>query len=158
MKSYLKTLILVVPLCIMNSCSNDDTSPPVNVSQNPNITYLATLKGSDEVPANSSTATGSATLTFNNSTKIFTISVNYSGLTPTDGHIHKGAIGESGPPIFGFPNLVSPINYTSTVLDATQEADLKANLYYVNLHSAAFTGGEIRGQLIKQTNTGGGGY
>jgi len=135
----------------INSCSkNDDSTTNTSTTSNPNITYLATLNGSSEVPANASTATGSATLIFNNSTKIFTITVNYSGLTPTDGHVHKGDVGVSGPPVFGFPNLTSPINYTSAALDATQEADLKANLYYVNLHSAAFPGGEIRGQLIKQ--------
>jgi hypothetical protein len=32
-------------------------------------------------------------------------------------------------------------------LNAEQEADLKAGLYYVNLHSATYTDGEIRGQL-----------
>jgi hypothetical protein len=35
-------------------------------------------------------------------------------------------------------------------LNATQEADLMGNLMYVNLHTVAFPGGEIRGQLLKQ--------
>ncbi|MNR54273.1 CHRD domain protein [compost metagenome] len=48
------------------------------------------------------------------------------------------------------------MDYISPPLSASQEADLLANLYYVNLHSAASTGGEIRGQLIT-TNPGGSG-
>ena len=77
--------------------------------------------------------------------------VNYSGVTATNSHIHKGAAGVSGGVVFGFTSpITSPVNYTSVALDAAQEADLNANLYYVNIHSAAFPGGEIRGQLIKQ--------
>jgi hypothetical protein len=72
-------------------------------------------------------------------------------MTATASHIHKGAVGVSGDVIFGFtPPITSPISYTSVALDATQEADLNANLYYVNIHSTAFPAGEIRGQLIKQ--------
>jgi hypothetical protein len=44
------------------------------------------------------------------------------------------------------------LNYTSAALTPEQEADLMANLYYVNLHST-FTAGEIRGQLVKGTTT-----
>jgi hypothetical protein len=50
-----------------------------------------------------------------------------------------------------------PISYTSVALTAEQEADLMANLYYVNLHSLRLLS-EIRGQLVKElqpTNTGG---
>ena len=120
-------------------------------SEDTNVTFKATINGSSEEPVNASTATGTATLTYNKDTKIFTVVVNFSGITATGAHIHKGDMGVSGPVVFGFTSPVtSPINYTSVALDATQDADLNANMYYVNIHSAAFPGGEIRGQLIKQ--------
>ena len=95
-----------------------------------------------------SAAQGSVTGKFNNSTKILTLQVNYLGLTPTMWHIHKGAVGVAGPVVFNLGNtFVSPFNFTTSALDAQQEADLKAGLFYVNIHSAAAPNGEIRGQL-----------
>jgi len=145
MKIIIRLLAGITLLSAISSCDNDDDTPP-----NPNVTFQATLTGAQEVPANASTATGSATLTFNTSTKIFTLSVTHTVAAPTNGHIHKGAVGVSGGVIFPFSSFTSPITYTSAALDATQEADLNANLYYVNIHTAAFPAGEIRGQLIKQ--------
>lgn len=114
------------------------------------LLFTATLTGAAEVPANASTATGAATLTYNKETKIFTVVVTFSGLTPNNGHIHKGAAGVSGPVIYPFTGVnTSPINYTSAALTADQEADLIGALYYVNLHTTAFAAGEIRGQLLK---------
>ncbi len=147
--------LLVISFFSLGIVSCDDDDDPV---PNPNVTFTATLNGTSEVPANTSTATGTATLTFNKTTKIFTITVTHDIAAPTNGHIHKGAIGVSGGPVFPFSSYTSPISYTSAALDATQEADLYAELYYVNIHTAAFPGGEIRGQLIKQTSSGGGGY
>jgi len=142
--SALKLIILAVVLFIAGSCKDDDDADP-------NVIFTATINAASEVPTNASTATGTATLTFNNVTKIFTIVVTYSGVTATASHIHKAAAGISGGVEFGFTDPVtSPINFTSVALDATQEADLLANLYYVNIHSSLFPGGEIRGQLIKQ--------
>ncbi len=128
------------------SCKKSDSTP----TPNPNVTFLATVNGASEVPANPSASTGTATLTFNTTTKIFTVTVTHNVAAPTNGHIHVGAVGVSGAVVFGFTSLTSPINYTSGALTAAQEADLNANLYYVNLHTAAYPGGEIRGQLIKQ--------
>lgn len=125
------------------SCSDDEAAP------DPNVVFMATLNGASESTANPSTATGSATLTFNQDTKIFTIVVTYTGLTATNGHIHKGAVGESGSPVFPFTTFTSPINFTSEALTAEEEADLNAGLYYVNLHTGDYPGGEIRGQLLK---------
>jgi CHRD domain len=145
MKIITRLLAVTIVLSVLSSCDKDEDTPP-----NPNVTFQATLTGAQEVPANASTATGNATLTFNTSTKIFTLTVTHSIATPTNGHIHKGAMGVSGGVVFPFASFTSPISYTSTALDATQEADLNANLYYVNIHTAAFPNGEIRGQLIKQ--------
>ena len=116
------------------------------------LLFKATISGASEVPvANQSTATGAALLTYNTDTKTFTVDVTYSGLTPTGGHIHKGAVGTSGSVVYGFPSPISnPIHYMSIALTAEQEANLIGGLNYVNLHTAAFPGGEIRGQLIKQ--------
>ncbi|MBP6022948.1 CHRD domain-containing protein [Ferruginibacter sp.] len=142
----IQLIVVVSALLIGNSCKKSSDTPVV---PNPNISFSATINGASEVPANASTATGSATGTFNTTTKVFTLTVTYTGVTASASHIHKAAAGASGGVVFGFTPFTSPINFSAT-LDATQEADLMANLYYVNIHSAAFGAGEIRGQLIKQ--------
>lgn len=155
MKRPIFFLIIFTIVSGLISCdSNDDGNDP-----NPTpviVTFNATLNGSSEVPPNTSTASGTAVLLYNKTTKIFTLTVNYTGLTVANAHIHKGAVGVDGGVVFPISDLSSPMNYTSIALSSAQEADLLANLYYVNLHTAAFSGGEIRGQLIT-TNPGGGG-
>jgi len=144
MKHLIKFLAIIFLLAGMVSCSDNNPAP------NPNVTFKATMNGASESTPNASTATGTATLIFNTTTKIFTITVTHTIAAPTNGHIHKGAIGVSGSPVFPFSSYTSPITYTSVALDAAQESDLNAELYYVNIHSSAFPGGEIRGQLLKQ--------
>jgi hypothetical protein len=146
MKLLIRFLAIAFIVTNVSSCSKNDPAPVPD----PNVTFKATLSGASEVPANASAATGTATLTFNTTTKIFSLTVTHSIATATNGHIHKAAAGASGGVIFPFSSFISPIAYTSVALDATQEADLNANLYYVNIHTAAFPGGEVRGQLIKQ--------
>ncbi len=156
MKRQVFLLIFFTIVSGLISCDSDDSN-----DNNPNptpitVTFNATLNGSSEVPTNTSTASGTAVLLYNKTTKIFTLTVNFSGITLTDAHIHMGAIGVDGGVVFPISDLTSPMNYTSIALNSTQEADLLANLYYINLHTAAFPGGEIRGQLIT-TNPGGSG-
>ena len=156
MKSLFNFSVILLLLFIGVSCSNSDdnsSSTPTPVI----VTFNATLGGSTEVPANASTATGTATGSYNKTTKILTVNVNYTGITPTMGHIHVGAVGVSGPVVFGFTDLMSPINYTSPALTTTQETDLLSNQYYVNLHSTTFPNGEIRGQLVTDNPAGSGG-
>jgi CHRD domain len=148
MKNVLFVCAIVLLSTGIYSCKKSSDPAP---APDPNVTYKATINGPSEVPANASAATGTATLVFNTTTKIFTVTVNFTGIAATNGHIHKGAVGVSGGVIFPFTlPITSPVTYTSAALDATQEADLVGGLYYVNLHTAAFPGGEIRGQLIKQ--------
>ncbi len=143
MLKQLQFIVLAGLLVTAGSCKKDTV--------NPNVKFMAAINGVSETPANASAATGTATLTFNSDTKIFSVVVNFSGITATSAHIHKGTVGVPGGVIFGFTSpITSPINYTSVALDSTQQADLNANMYYVNIHSTAFPAGEIRGQLIKQ--------
>jgi hypothetical protein len=127
----------------MISCGKDEETVI------PNVTYNATLKGTSEVPANASAAIGLATLTYNPNTKLFTIVVTHDLVAVTGGHIHKGATGINGEVVFPFLTTTSPITYTSVALTASQLSDLNAGLYYVNLHTASFPDGEIRGQILK---------
>jgi CHRD domain len=149
MKLLSKLLLTTVLIAGLISCKKDDDTPPPD----PNVKFAATLTGAQEAPTpNSSTATGSATANFNKDTKILTINMTYSGLTATNMHIHKGPTGVGGGVLYGLATapFSSPVNYTSPVLPAAQEDSLMNNLYYLNIHSAAYPGGEIRGQLLKQ--------
>ena len=141
----MQIFVLAGFLVAFGSCKDDDED------DNPEVVFKATLSGTSEVPPNTSMATGTATLTFNEDTEIFSLVVNFSGVVATNGHIHKAAAGVSGGVVFPFNlPITSPVNYTSPPLDSTQRADLFNHLYYVNIHSAAYGGGEIRGQLIME--------
>jgi hypothetical protein len=134
---------------MLTSCSKDDDNPVAPVYP----TYKATLTGAQEVPTNSSTASGTFTSTFNTDTKVLSYTITYTGITgttPIAWHIHKGAVGVSGNVEINFgTTFTSPFSGTAT-LTAQQEADLAAGLLYANIHSNAFPGGEIRGQITRQ--------
>lgn len=115
------------------------------------VTYKATLKASDEVPANTSKGTGTVDATVDTASKKMTYTINYSGLTgpATMAHFHAPAeAGKNAPPVITMKELKSPIKGTATLTDA-QLKDLQDGKMYFNVHTAANKGGEIRGQLMK---------
>jgi hypothetical protein len=109
--------------------------------------WFATLTGAQEVPPTTSAATGTGRWTFDPETRTLAGTVTQTGVAATVAHIHTGAIGVAAPvtiPFTGGPsNWISP----PTVLTEAQAASLAAGNFYANVHSAAFPGGEIRGQL-----------
>lgn len=132
---------------VLGSCSKNDATPTTTTNNTTNLT--ATINGAQQVPANASTATGTFAGTYDSSSKQLTYTVTFQGLTPTSAHIHTGAPGASGAVAIPFASLTSPIQGTVT-LTADQATSLLNNGMYVNIHSSAYSGGEIRGNISKQ--------
>ena len=111
--------------------------------------FGATLNGASEVPALTVPGTGSATVTLDKSTKTLTWNVAYSGLTgpARAAHFHgPAAAGTNATPVVPITVSASPMVGSAQLTDA-QIADLMAGKWYVNIHTAANQGGEIRGQV-----------
>jgi hypothetical protein len=142
-------LSLLAVSAVTFSCKKDE------VVVNPDKIYQvsATLSGANEVPAVTSSATGTTTGTYNQTTKILKVSTTLTGITPTGGHIHTQVVPtnatKSGGVTFNFgTNLTSPVVYATVIpLTAAQETDLLNGIMYVNFHTPANPGGEIRGNL-----------
>src|SRR5450432_4061563 len=112
----------------------------------------AALDGKSEVPANTSAGTGTADIDYDAATKKLTWKVTYSGLSgpATAAHFHGPAeAGKNAGVKVPIANpTTSPVEGSATLTDE-QAADLVAGKYYVNIHTAANPGGEIRGQVTK---------
>lgn len=113
------------------------------------VNVTGKLAASNEVPANTSPGVGTLDASLDKATNMLKWTVTYSGLTgPVKaGHFHGPApAGQNAGVALGFSDkLESPIQGNAT-LTAAQAADLLAGKWYVNLHTAANPGGEIRGQ------------
>lgn len=112
----------------------------------------AALDGKSEVPANTSAGTGTADIDYDAASKKLSWKLTYSGLSgpATAAHFHgPAAAGANAGVAVAIPNATSsPVEGSATLTDA-QAADLMAGKYYVNIHTAANPGGEIRGQVMK---------
>jgi CHRD domain-containing protein len=106
------------------------------------------LSGANEVPAVTTTATGTATVAIKDDRSV-SVQVTVSGMTPTASHIHMGAAGANGPVIVPFTKTGDNTFASSPDAKLTEEqyAAYKAGNLYVNVHSAKNPGGEIRGQI-----------
>jgi CHRD domain len=112
----------------------------------------ATLDAKSEIPPNNSTGKGTADLDYDAASKKLSWKLTYSGLTgpATAAHFHGPAEpGKNAGVAVAIPNASkSPVEGSATLTDA-QAADLEAGKYYINIHTAANPGGEIRGQVTK---------
>jgi hypothetical protein len=113
----------------------------------------ASLSAANEVPANGSSGSGKLEASLNQDSLELSYSLSYTGLSgPVKaGHFHGPAPAGSNAgvvlPLSG--SLASPIQGEAT-LTPEQAADLLAGKWYVNLHTAANPGGEIRGQALRK--------
>jgi hypothetical protein len=114
--------------------------------------FKATLDGKSEVPPNTSAGTGNADIDYDATTKKLSWKVTYSGLSgpATAAHFHGPAeAGKNAGVAVAIPGATSSPAEGSAVLTDAQAADLTSGKYYVNVHTQANPGGEIRGQVTK---------
>jgi hypothetical protein len=114
--------------------------------------YSAKLSGSNEVGGGDTDANGTAAVKTRGTEVCYDL--KWSGVDVTMAHIHKGAAGQNGDIVVNFFASETALDASSktgcvTAKDAVVKA-LAANPanYYVNLHSAEFPKGAIRGQLV----------
>ncbi|MBK6375519.1 MAG: CHRD domain-containing protein [Dokdonella sp.] len=142
------------------------------------VVYTTTLSGAAEVPPNASTGTGFATITYFPATSIMTLSMSFSGLSSstTAAHIHCCTSSTTNVGIAvlipAFPNGITAgtygntfdmtlaSSYSPTFVTASGGVPAALQLLldsmgnrraYLNIHSVAFPGGELRGNLIEQS-------
>ncbi len=115
------------------------------------VDYKATMTTASEVPPKTTAGHGDAMFAFDTATRTLTYVVTYSDLTgpATMGHIHgPAAVGVNAAVLVPFANPASPIT-GSVTLTPEQVGFLTSGRLYVNVHTAANPGGEIRGQITR---------
>jgi hypothetical protein len=135
----LSTLMLAGAVGLLASCAS--MSPMVGGQK-------ITLDGASEVPAVTTSATGTATVDIKSDRSV-TASVTVTGMTATASHIHEAAAGANGPVIVPFVKTGDNTFAAAegAKLTEAQYESYKAGKLYVNVHSAKNPGGEVRGQL-----------
>jgi hypothetical protein len=124
-------------------------------SQAAPMKFKADMSGASEVPPTTTSGKGALTASYDPATKMLTWEGNFSGLSgpATAAHFHGPAeagknagvvvpISEKDKP------FTSPFKGSATLTDA-QAGDLEKGMWYVNVHTEANKGGEIRGQVAK---------
>jgi len=139
-------------------------------SSTPSSTNFASVSmiAANEVPPKTSAGTGNATYTVNGTTVHYKVTYNNLSGPPTAAHIHAGTpTTNSGPVVvpFTLPTTANGIiegDFTAANIAAGSKdgvtvnagdlnsllAAFKAGNAYTNVHTAANTGGEIRGQIL----------
>jgi hypothetical protein len=114
------------------------------------VHFKAKLDGASETPPKDTKGTGTADVSLDTVTKVLSWKVDYSGLTgpATMAHFHgPAAPGTAAPPVVTLTgSLASPISGSAAITDG-QIGDLRGGLWYINIHTSKYPGGEIRGQL-----------
>ena len=144
------TLVLMSFVIMSGNCNKDDAPPP-----DPNAYTLAGNGNAaqENNAANTSTGTGALTGTYNSSTNKLVYNITWTGLTGTAAALHF-----HGPALAGV-NAAVAVGLTITnpaaaggasgeiTITEAHEADLLAGRWYWNVHTAAYPGGEVRGQV-----------
>ena len=117
--------------------------------------FRATLSGPQAVPPSTSSARGELIAVLDRNTGLLRWKLRFeplSGPVQGAGFHSPGMDGELAPQVLGLgQNVLSP-SEGRAMISAAQRADLLAGQWYVNLPTARWPHGELRGQLLEQRN------
>jgi len=137
-KRGLRWILLWTAVALLAGCAGAPADKSIKV----------TLSGAQQNPPVSTSATGSGAIIVGED-KSISGSVTTTGVEGRVAHIHLGAVGTNGPviiPLTKTSDNVWSVPAGAKLTDA-QYGSYKAGDLYINVHSAAHKGGEIRGQI-----------
>ena len=149
--SALWSLLFFLAMTPIISCDKDDDDDEKTVFSRNGLT----LSGDQEVPAKTTTATGSMNVSYDKTTKALVLTASWTGLSadPVAAHIHGTAPRgvNAGVKVDFHDDVTSATGdfNRSIVVDGVsiKEDSLLAGFYYFNIHTPANPGGELRGQI-----------
>ncbi|MEO8057072.1 MAG: CHRD domain-containing protein [Burkholderiales bacterium] len=148
---FLRAALFAAPIALA-ACGMTPKADSTPMGSAGSVSFSATLSGAAEVPGNTSTASGRLDATLDKASNALRWTMTYSGLSgpATMAHFHGPAMpGANAGVAVPFPNATSPAA-GETTLTPMQIDDLMAGKWYANVHTAAFPGGEIRGQMMRK--------
>jgi CHRD domain len=120
------------------------------------FTFAATLTGAQEVPANNSQAQGTATITLDTSTDRVTVSGNWFMLSGAVNQVTLNGLagpGSTSSTLLNFSysgvNQMGTFGSSSILMGIPLANGMINNQTYLNITTSAFSGGEIRGQVLR---------
>lgn len=145
-------VIAVMFVFFFSSCKDKDNGTPA--------TRITTVRfsGATEIPANTSTGSGSGKLTFDPVKKTVTYDLTWKlgdpAATTTDMHFHGAADGsdtKSSPVVVELEGFSTGNSGTfsgvTRVLTDVEISQLLGGMWYLNIHSTTVPGGELRANI-----------
>ncbi len=127
----------------------DSNLATVSLTIQPVEVFQTTLTGSQEVPANGSAATGTATCRLNSATNALSCTGTHNVANTTAAHIHGAGVGANGGVVLALTLSPTTVALAPTVITVPNATTLRAGGFYINIHSTLLPGGEVRGQLLR---------
>jgi hypothetical protein len=134
-------------LVLATGCKKDEETAPKTMQ------ISAALSAANELPATSSTASGSVTGTYNPTSRVLNYTVTFSGLTDnaTSGHLHYGDtkhMDRTPQIVFSVPAAKSGTFSGTATLTSMQADSLTRGHIYANIHTPTCPAGEIRANVV----------
>jgi Cu/Zn superoxide dismutase len=146
-RKLLPLLLIISAFC--NSLHADHLSS--------NLMFTAKMSGDAEVPAVTTNGQGLAIFTFDEKKSTLYINVSLSNLSgPITGiHIHEGEVGVNGGVIYNLTPFLQGNRVKGTISNISRQSFAKfvSGNYYINAHTEENTSGEIRGQILLETDS-----